>query len=193
MYSTLFRRVVLGTLASLLVVFTSSAFAQNPSLAELARKEQERRKQQKGAPKVLTNKDLPPSALNPSAPASQPAAQSGEPVGQKPTDPKATDPKATPDKDECGEECWRSKMADLREQLRQNGMFAEALQSRVDALRRDFTARDNPVQRARVAEDRENALAELNRVKGEIEKAKKQIADLEEEARKAGVPPGWLR
>jgi hypothetical protein len=84
-------------------------------------------------------------------------------------------------------------MADAREYLRQNEVFAEALQSLVNALRADFLRRDNPVQRARVGEDRDKALLELNRVKGEIEKAKKQIADLEEEARKAGVPPGWLR
>ena len=33
----------------------------------------------------------------------------------------------------------------------------------------------------------------MDRLKGEIEKCKKKIADIEEEARKAGVPPGWLR
>ena len=34
---------------------------------------------------------------------------------------------------------------------------------------------------------------ERARVKAEIVNAKKQIEDIEEEARKAGVPPGWLR
>src|SRR5450756_2400479 len=43
------------------------------------------------------------------------------------------------------------------------------------------------------ADDRQKALAELERVKTEIEKLTKQIADIEEEARRAGVPPGWLR
>ena len=28
---------------------------------------------------------------------------------------------------------------------------------------------------------------------GEIEQAKKDIVDIEEEARKGGVPPGWIR
>ena len=37
------------------------------------------------------------------------------------------------------------------------------------------------------------AIAEQERVKAEIEAQKKAIADLEEEARKAGVPPGWIR
>jgi hypothetical protein len=72
-------------------------------------------------------------------------------------------------------------------------MFQEALQSRINALSTDFVNRDDPYQRAKVAEDRQKALAELERVKGDIEKANKAIADIEEEARKAGVPPGWLR
>ena len=33
----------------------------------------------------------------------------------------------------------------------------------------------------------------MDRVKVEIAEQKKKIEDIEEEARKAGVPPGWLR
>jgi hypothetical protein len=53
--------------------------------------------------------------------------------------------------------------------------------------------RDDPAQRAVIADNRQKSLAELDRVKSEIEKNKKAIADIEEEARRAGVPPGWLR
>ena len=72
-------------------------------------------------------------------------------------------------------------------------VFLEALQSRVNALSTDFVNRDDPFQRAKIAEDRQKALSEMERVKGEIDQLKKQIDDIEEEARKAGVPPGWLR
>jgi hypothetical protein len=72
-------------------------------------------------------------------------------------------------------------------------MFAEALQSRINGLTADFTARDDPAQRAVVATDRQKALAELDRVKNDIVQQTKAIADMQEEARKAGVPPGWLR
>jgi hypothetical protein len=37
------------------------------------------------------------------------------------------------------------------------------------------------------------ALSELQRVTREIDQAKKDIGDIEEEARRANVPPGWLR
>ena len=33
----------------------------------------------------------------------------------------------------------------------------------------------------------------MARVAEDIEKTKKLIGDIEEEARRAGVPPGWLR
>jgi hypothetical protein len=37
------------------------------------------------------------------------------------------------------------------------------------------------------------ALGELDRLKQAIQNDLKAITDLEEEARRAGVPPGWLR
>ena len=84
-------------------------------------------------------------------------------------------------------------MTQAREELRRNQMFAEALQTRINSLTSDFSARDDPYQRAQVADDRQKALAELSRVKGEIDAGTKLIAEIEEEARQAGVPPGWIR
>ena len=72
-------------------------------------------------------------------------------------------------------------------------MLLEALQARVNGLTSDFTARDDPYQRARIGEDRQKAIGEMERLRREIEGLKKKIEDIEEEARKAGVPPGWLR
>jgi len=39
----------------------------------------------------------------------------------------------------------------------------------------------------------ERLVQELERLKKEIQQQTKAIADIEEEARRAGVPPGWLR
>jgi hypothetical protein len=69
----------------------------------------------------------------------------------------------------------------------------EAVQSRINALWADFTARDDPAQRAVIASDRQKALAELERMKQDQESFDKQIADLQEEARRANIPPGWIR
>jgi hypothetical protein len=191
-------------LALAAIALPTFAFAQQqPPLAEVARQEAERRKTVKTTQKVITTKDLPESARrapSPTTPASSEAAPAaGAPAAeQAPTDPKAaSDAKAgaKPDvkADAKDEAAWRARIEQARETVRRNEAFAEALQSRINGLTRDFVNRDNPVQRAKIGEDRQKALAELDRVRNDIERAKKQIADIEEEARKAGVPPGWLR
>ena len=48
-------------------------------------------------------------------------------------------------------------------------------------------------QRDAVAADRQRALSELDRVKQEIEQHQEMIATIQEEARRAGVPAGWVR
>ena len=95
--------------------------------------------------------------------------------------------------DQKDEAWWRARIAQAREAQRRAEAFAEALQSRINALSTDVVNRDDPYQRAKIADDRLKALAELQRVTGEIEQSKKEIADIEEEARRANVPPGWLR
>ena len=91
------------------------------------------------------------------------------------------------------EQRWRSRMAAARAQVDRSRTLAEALQSRINALTADFSARDDPAQRAVVGEQLNKALAELDRISGDIEVQQKQVTDLEEEARRAGVPPGWVR
>ena len=77
--------------------------------------------------------------------------------------------------------------------LQRSQVFAEALQSRINGLTTDVTSRDDPAQRAAVATDRQKALAELNRVKDDIARQTKAIADIQDDARRGGIPPGWVR
>ena len=183
------RLVHTGVVAAALLG-AGTAGAQTPSLGEVAKKEADRRKAAGNAGKVYTNKDLPPSAQKPATAAA--AAEATIPL-----DPVAAateqKPEAKPEGETRDEAWWKARIASAREELRRNEMFAEALQTRINSLGRDFVSRDNPVQRSRISEDRAEALSELSRVKQEIDRGKKQIADIDEEARKAGVPPGWLR
>ena len=97
---------------------------------------------------------------------------------------------ADPAKDE---KFWKARITSAREEIRRNEMFRDALQTKINSLSNDFAARDDPAQRAQLANERQQALAEQTRVTSEIDKNKKAIAEIEEEARQAGVPPGWLR
>ena len=175
--------------------------AQNPALGDVAKKESERRKAQEPAAKVYTNKDLPASAkgrpsvppAGETAPASPAATeQKPQPDGQ-PVEAAKPEEETKPGKDTRDEAWWKARMLEAREELRRNELFAEALQSRINALSREFVNRDAPPQRRAIGEDRTEALNELSRVQAEIERGKKAIADIQEEARQAGVPAGWLR
>ena len=196
--------VAAAALTWTLAMPAASAPAQTPSLGEVARKEAERRKALPPAGKVYTNKDLPKSAQKP-APSSGAGTETTIPLdpvaaatgdkpaatGDKPADAKAET--AAKPGEEKNQDWWAGRMSAARESVRRNEMFAEALQTRINSLTRDFTSRDNPAQRTQIGQARADALSELARVKQDVEKGKQALADIEEEARKAGVPPGWVR
>ena len=195
-------RPVLGVLPVALVALcvgwpvAASAQTPPPSLVELAKQEQARRKTVKAASKVYTDKDQRKDAP---APATT-AAGGARPASKQPDAtvvPDAPPPaQAQPGGAESGEHdeaWWKARMSTAREDLRRNEAFAAALQSQVNGLTTDFVNRDDPYQRAKIGEDRQRAIAELDRVKREAEQAKKTILAIEEEARQAGVPPGWIR
>jgi hypothetical protein len=190
-------RAAVSAVAACACLSGAIAVAQTPSLAEVARREQERRKVTGPPVKVLTNDDLPAvtspapgQAAAPATapePAAAPAASSPPAAGPQSA---ATGEEKEKEKDEA---YWRGRIGEARASLQRNEVLAEALQSRVNALSTDFVNRDDPYQRARIGDDRLKALAELERVQAEVASLKQEIADIEEEARRAGVPPGWLR
>lgn len=184
MYHTRTAVILLAGFLTTLAGATAAHAQGTPSLGELARKEQERRKAMKAAGKVISNADLPKinSAATPKT----------LPEATAPAKPEA-EPKPKPAEEARDEAWWRQRMSGLREDLRRNEMFAEALQTRINSLTNDFASRDDPYQRARIAEDRQKAMAEMDRVKGDMDLQKKKISEAEEEARRAGVPPGWVR
>ena len=174
------------------------ALTSAQGLGDIAKREDARRKQVKTPAKVYTNEDLRGGDTGSAAPAPTPVnqapAQNAAPpaapaAGEKPKDGEkaaADDPKKT-------EAYWKDRMAKARADLDRAKTFADALQSRINALTTDFAARSDPAQRAQIGNDRQKALAELDRVKKEIEANTKAIADIQEEARKTGVPAGWVR
>jgi hypothetical protein len=185
--------------ACLIATAGSSLWAQ--SLADVARAEEARRRAVKQPSKVYTNKDLPSVPSPPPQPA--PVAADGADKDTAKATPAAKDEKAgdagakgTPGgpKDAPKDQAyWSGRMKDLQAQLDRDQTFADALQTRINALTADFTARDDPAQRAVIGRDRQKAVDELDRLKKAIQTDKTAIADLQEQARRASVPPGWLR
>jgi hypothetical protein len=194
-------------------VLSGAVGARAQSLAEVAQQEEARRNASGSSGKAYTNSDLRPVPPASAAPAPPVTAGRGPAAGG------ATGAAATATADEVspgqgnsgeirsdeiglpdaqpssarGEEFWRKRMSDIREQLDRDTSYAEAMQTRVDVLTLDFTTRGDAGQRIRIAVDRQKAMADLERLTKAVEDGKKAMADLEEEARQAGALSGWLR
>lgn len=192
-------------LAAILVCVLGSvtiASAQS-SLAAAAKAEDNRRKTLKKPAKVYTNSSLPAAPTETTTPPAgqAPARPEGGEEGAAavpgvptapgaPTapaaEPPAADARRTPD-------YWKKRMGDAVAERDANQLMLDALQSRINGLWADFTARDDPAQRTILANERQKALDEFERRKKRQSELVKAITDLEDEARRAGVPAGWLR
>lgn len=180
--------------AALVASLATAAVASGQSLADVAREEAARRAAVKSPGKVYTNdslKSAPVSEPAEAAPAAAPSpAAAPAPEAAPAPAVKAAEKAADAKNDEA---TWRKRIAAERNALDRSKMFADALQTRINSLTTDFTNRDDPVQRQQIGADRQKALDELDRVNKEITDHTKAIADIQEQARKAGVPAGWVR
>ncbi|MGD9905832.1 MAG: hypothetical protein AB7U83_20355 [Vicinamibacterales bacterium] len=175
--------------------------ADAQSLAAVARREEARRKDLPSSSKVYTNQDLrrdpttpmppPPAAADTAAPTGTHGAGSGAPAASPaPAEAPPADAAGGPARDQ---KYWQDRISGARAELERSRTFADALQSRIAALTTDFVNRDDPAQRAVIEQNRLKAVAELERVQREIAAHAKTISGIEDEARRAGVPAGWLR
>lgn len=199
-------RVLIAT-SLVSALFLTPVALRAQSLGDLAQKEEARRKDTKNGTKTYSNKDLPrvpaaepsspapalPAAAATTPPAADPPSDTPAPAGKTGDAAAATKPADRPPDEAKEREKWQQRMRALREQLERNKVLADALQTRLNSLDADFVNRDDPAQRSQVAADRDRTAAELSRLKKAIASDEKAIPALEEEARRDGVPPGWLR
>lgn len=187
------NQTVRVVLIAALAVCASILPAIAQSLGDIARQEAARRNAVKQPAKVFSNDNLkvvPPAvpAAAPGEPGAQPAAPAeaaaGEAAAEK--EPPAPDPRKDPD-------YWRKRMSEAVQARDRNAFLMEAVQSRINALTTDFYARDDPYQRSQIGVERQKTLDELERMKLDQAELEKKIADIQEDARRSNIPPGWLR
>ena len=194
--------VLLITLGAVTAMLPAGASGQ--SLAEIARREQARRAAipEERRSKVYTNDDLRKSGgltigatrRSASPPSGATVQGAGEPArgsntgGADGAD--GTGPEAGDVRDEA---YWRTRMTTARKARTRAALMASALQNRADGLWAQFTAMDDPARRRTIERQRNEALAELENTRMELEELDREIAGIREEARRAGAAPGWLR
>jgi len=207
--------------AGILSCVVTASPVLSAQLGDIARKEAERRKTVQSGGKTYTNDNIKPDPSPSVAPSSDaPAAGSSsssasdksanksaadksasDKAGDKSADDKSAGDKtdkpaqvsADPAERKKEEAQWRERIQNERDLLDRSKSFAEALQSRINALNTDFVNRDDPQQRAKIAADRDKALSDLDRTKKEIDEHTKTITKIQEDARRAGAPAGWVR
>lgn len=191
---------LLAITSAVLLAGVSLAFAQQVTtpqtkpLAEVAKQEEERRKSVRKPAKVYTNGSLKPdiSAGVPPPPSVASSTTSGNASAANAT-PATPAAGGAPAGAGQGQEYWSGRMKAARDAQSRLQLFADSLQTRINSLQTDFVNRDDPAQKAKIKSDLDTALAELERVKKDLEDSVKAIAAIEDEARRAGVPVGWLR
>ena len=180
-------------IVALMQAFLSVWNTPPASLGELAFRETLRRSATPAPTRVLTGADLGPVPERPVAvvpPAVVPPVIAvDETVGGV----KPAEGVKAPEKVEKDEAWWRARMVKARADLERDRLTVASLETRVNLLTREASSAAAPGRRAALVAERVRTLAELERMRNQVTDGVKAISDIEEEARREGVPPGWLR
>jgi hypothetical protein len=167
------------------------------SVADAAQHEAVRRALTAKSTAVASNDTLPAprySEVTAAAEAAAMAAKEAEAAAERrtvipgpPPPPEQKPPEPDPEK------FWRERVASAKKALADDQTQLAALELKVPLLQNQFMARDDPAQREALGLELSKALNELDRLKTKIQGSRAAMDKLQEEARRAGVPPGWLR
>ena len=168
---------------TLLVTALASPLAAQ-SLGEVAARTN---KERKGAPaKVYTNDDL-------DAARSAPEGQGNVSTPGTAAAPSGPAPAPAPTMDPA--QRWRRDAKARRDAIARSETKVAAIQARIDSLLLDLNPTNvgDPNRLQNLEAEKAKALSDLEVAKAELAQARQALEDLEEDARKNGIPPGWLR
>jgi hypothetical protein len=184
--------VSVTTLVVLVQIFLGAWQGPALSLGEVARREAARRASAAPSVRGFTDADVGPPPARPTVVAPPGAAAVTDAVVLAADGTKVEKPEEKPG-EKKDEPWWRARITQAREALDRDRLLVTALESRVGALTTDVTNRDDPAQRAELINQRVRVLAELDRMRLQVVADQKAIAAIEEDARKGGVLPAWIR
>lgn len=192
------KRVLVFT-AALALALVSAGFSQ--SLADLAKKEKERRAKMQAEGKIITDANTSkykggavstaeapePATAPPGEDKSSAPSAGGAATGtQKPVD-EPTDFEGRP------ESFWRQTMSDAQARVTGLENQANVLTLTLTDLQNRFYRESDGFKQQQIQRDIQKAIYEQDLNKQELAKARQQLQELETEARKSGALPGWLK
>jgi hypothetical protein len=183
--------IVAGLFATCL---SSLGLAQ--SLADLAKKEKERRQAIKTEVKVITNDQtdkyrnspvaVTSNTQSPTQPGDKPAGEA-EVAKEKPASDEPVDFQGRP------ESFWRQTFADAREKVKMLENESNVLVLKFTDLQNRFYRESDGFKQQEIQRQMQKTIYEQDVNKENLTKARAELADLEMEARKSGALPGWIR
>jgi len=186
---TLLRVALAGIFVTCAAVAASAQATDPDDVAAAARKA---RDQQKTAPKpkkVVTNDDIPSKSTAPDA-AAKPATpgEGGQAEGQ------ASNGAPKDEDDPKKEAYWHKRYSEIHDKLTQAEKDLDVYQRELNT---DQVQYYNDPQKALVEQHNRTEIndktAKVDAKKKEVQGLKQQLTDLEEECRKSGCDPGWVR
>lgn len=200
------RLSFLALLASLLAA--SALQAQQGGLGAAAAREKQRREEAQkkgGAGKAYTNDDLSKVEATTATPATPQRSQDagrrerrgdgsslrerapGGGVRSSESDEEASGPQGK------GQDAWRTEAQQKREAVKSAEQKVEVLQRRNESLLAEILGSTDTNQILRLRAQQQSLNEELEAAQRELSGVRQELAQFEESARRAGVPPGWLR
>jgi hypothetical protein len=178
-----------------LIACISAAYSQ--SLADLAKKERNRRAEIKDN-KVITDDDVAKfkSTTPETAPPEQPAdaAESPKAEGEEAKGDQANKPDPDEPTDFQGrpESYWRQTMTEIRQKVKDLTNEANAIVLSIADLQNKFYNIDDGFRRETIQRELQKTYYMQDMNKENLEKAKALLQELESEAHKSGALPGWI-
>ena len=194
------RPKLLSMAAVMTLLFAATSHAQ--SLADLAKKEKERRDKVKTESPAITNKDtgkyaggavttqtpLPGPRKSEQSAASSPEVGSGAKpaAAEKPAPDEPTDLMGRP------ESFWRQTFIDARKKVKDLEDEQRVLQLKLTDLQNRFYREDSGYRQQDLQREINKTYYEQDLNKQSLAKARDELQQLEVEARKNGALPGWI-
>ena len=174
---------------------TPDAGRGSGSLADVVRKTQDSapgKDERRGRGIVITNESLRRSERTPSGPSITITGTAAKPASGE----VATPAPVSEYKDGSGrtEADWRERAATARARVEDTKSAVDTARAEARRLENDFYAWSDGNYRERVIRPAwDQARGRVKSLESEAAEAAKALEDLEEDARKSGTPPGWLR
>lgn len=191
-YISMLKKII--TITSLL--FFIASFASSQSLVDLSKKEKQRRQSVKGKKAtVITNSDLGKVKRKMGLSATQ-AETSAEVTSPTVT---ASQESGSQDRSEAArtsaedETSFKTRRAEIEQKWKQAQEYVDLLTTKINGLWQEFYSQDDMTYRGRIQAEISETHLRLQKARQDESLAKQELDTFLDDARKRGVPAGWIR